>query len=159
MAGFFEIAASHERRSDPLPQGNGGRHRQELFTGQGEEDAPRAALRHLVKTPWCLLERLESRAKQLSRAPWTIGATITVEQHAQRHNATTQPAVSDTGSGSDLKGPTNLICVGRINVRQRQRDWIRGPHNDNGSTKRSSTISDSIRSAFSAPQQEGSEMR
>jgi len=78
VAGFFEIAASHERRSDPLPQGNGSRHRQELYTGQGEEDAPRAALPHLVKTPQRLLERLECRAKQLSRAPWTTGAIITV---------------------------------------------------------------------------------
>ena len=118
MAGFFEIAASHERRSDPLPQGNGGRHRQELFTGQGEEDAPRAALRHLVKTSRCLLERLESRAKQLSRASWTTGAILTDERHAQRHNATTQPAVSGSGSGSDPKGqPTSSTSAGSASGR------------------------------------------
>jgi hypothetical protein len=97
VAGFFEIAASHERCSDSLPQGNGSRHRQELFTGQGEEDAPREALLHLVKTPRRLLERLVSRAKQLSRAPWTTGAIITVERYAHPqqapHDATTQPTV------------------------------------------------------------------
>jgi hypothetical protein len=42
--GILEIAAPHERRSDPLSQGNGSCHRQELFTGQGLEYAPRAAL-------------------------------------------------------------------------------------------------------------------
>ena len=55
-AGFFEIATPHERRSDPLPQGNDSRRRQELFTGQGEEDAPREAQQHLVKAPRRLLE-------------------------------------------------------------------------------------------------------
>jgi len=93
VAGFFEIAASYERRSDPLPQGNGSRHRQELFKGQGEEDAPRAALPHLVKAPRRLLERVESRAKQLSRAPRTTGAISTVECQRALHDATTQPAI------------------------------------------------------------------
>jgi hypothetical protein len=166
VAGFFEIAASHERCSDPLPQGNDSRHRQELFTGQGEEDAPRAALPHLVKAPRRLLERLECRAERLSRAPWTIGAIITVERHAQPqrapHDATTQPAVkgSGSGSGSDPQWPINPIHVGRISLRQRQRDRIRGPHNDNGSTKKHSTINvcQCIGPVFSAQPQEGSEM-
>src|SRR5712691_2313233 len=57
--GVLEIAAPHECRSDPLPQGNGSCHRQELFTGQGEEDAPREALPHVVKSPRRLLERSE----------------------------------------------------------------------------------------------------
>jgi hypothetical protein len=134
VAWFFEIATSHERRSDPLPQGNGSRHRQGFFTGQGEEDTPRAALPHLVKTPR-RVERLECRAKQRSHAPWTTGAIITVEWHAQP------------------------IHVRRIGLRQRRRDRIRGPHNDDDSTKgHNSTVGDCIASAFSGPQQEGSEM-
>jgi len=147
-AWFFEITASHERRIDPLPQRNGSRHRQELFTGQREEYAPREALQHLVKTPQRLLERLECRAKQLSRAPWTTSAILTVEWRA-RHDTTTQPA----GSGSDP------VHVCRISLRQRQRDWTRGLYEDSGSTKRhSSIVSKCTESLFSTPQQEGSEM-
>jgi hypothetical protein len=133
-AGILEIAAPHERRSDPLPQGNGSCHRQELLTGRGREHAPRAALPHLVQTPPRLLDRFESHAKQLRSAPWTTGtgtstSTSTAERHARpqfkpqraHHNATTpQPAVSDSDpdpdsdsdSGSDLDTPRPSIPVG-----------------------------------------------
>ena len=145
MAGFFEITASHERRSDSLSQGNGSRNRQGLFTRKGKKNATRAALPHLVKAPQHLLERLERRAKQLGCAPWTTNAIITVERHAQpqraRHDATMPPAVS--GSGSDPQLKSNRICVGRIGLRQPQ---YNGSHED------------CIGSAFSSPRQEGSEM-
>ena len=54
-----EISASHERRSDPLPQGNGSRHRQVFPRESRKEHPSREALRHLVTTPRSLLDRLE----------------------------------------------------------------------------------------------------
>ena len=74
-ARVLEISASHERRSDPLPQGNGSRHRQVFPRESGKEHAPREALRHLVTTPRSLLDRPGGYAKQLCRAPWA--ATVT----------------------------------------------------------------------------------
>jgi hypothetical protein len=45
---IFELAASYERRSDPLSQRNDSRHRQGFPAETGEQYAPRAALPYLV---------------------------------------------------------------------------------------------------------------
>ena len=50
-SGILECAASHERRSDPVLQRNGSRHRQVFLGGGGGKDAPRAALPYLVTAP------------------------------------------------------------------------------------------------------------
>jgi hypothetical protein len=84
--GILEIAAPDERRSYPLPQGNGSRHRQELPAGCGQEHASRAALQHLVETSRRLLDRFEGRAEQLRGAPWTTSTGISTadpERHAR----------------------------------------------------------------------------
>jgi hypothetical protein len=122
----LEIAASHERRPEPLPQGNGSRHRQEIFTRNGPEYTPREALPHLVKTPRHLLDRLEGHAKQLRSAAWTTNtSTIKIERHAQslprlaHHDATTQPAVSDPDPDSDASSPSTPVHIGSVGRRSR----------------------------------------
>src|SRR5258708_24158034 len=117
----LEIAASHERRPDPLPQGNGSRHRQEIFTGNWPEYTPREALPHLVTTPLHLLYRLEGHAKQLRSAPWTTNTnTIKIERHAQSlprlayHDATTQPSVSDSDPDSHAPNPSTSVHIRRV---------------------------------------------
>ena len=72
---ILELATSHERRPDPLPQRNGSRHRQAFLAGCGEKYALGPALPHLVTAPQ-RLDRMESHAKWFRRAPGTIRITV-----------------------------------------------------------------------------------
>jgi len=71
---ILELAASHERRSDPLSERNGSRHGQVFPAGGGKKYAPRAALPCLDTAPRHL-DRLEGHAERFRCAPGTTNIT------------------------------------------------------------------------------------
>jgi hypothetical protein len=116
-ARILKSAASHERCSDPLQQGNSSRHQQVFPTRRGEEYAPWAAVPYLVKTPPHLLDQLEGHAKQCGRASWTTttdSASITTTPAKMAdHDTATQPALSDSDLDLDSDTPSIPVHVGR----------------------------------------------
>ena len=80
---ILELAASHERRSDPLSERNGSRHGQAFPAGGGKKYAPRAALPCLGTAPRHL-DRLERHAGRFRCAPGTTNITTVQLQQPTR---------------------------------------------------------------------------